>query len=44
VMEHGRIVERGTHQSLLRAGGVYARLHEEFVGASTAGTLVPGKF
>jgi ATP-binding cassette subfamily B protein len=32
VMEQGRIVERGTHQSLLRAGGVYARLHEEFVG------------
>ena len=32
VMEQGRIVERGTHQALLRAGGVYARLHREFVG------------
>ncbi len=36
VMEQGRIVERGTHQMLLRAGGVYARLHEEFVGESAA--------
>ena len=43
VMEHGRIVERGTHQQLLRAGGVYARLHEEFVGASVASVLATGK-
>jgi ATP-binding cassette subfamily B multidrug efflux pump len=27
VMEHGRIVERGTHQSLLAAGGAYFRLY-----------------
>jgi ABC-type phosphate transport system ATPase subunit len=26
VMEHGRIVEQGDHQSLLAAGGIYARL------------------
>ncbi|MDX3929338.1 MAG: ABC transporter transmembrane domain-containing protein [Shinella sp.] len=26
VMEHGRIVEEGTHQSLIRQGGLYAKL------------------
>ncbi len=28
VMDHGRIVEHGTHHSLLQLGGHYARLHE----------------
>jgi ATP-binding cassette subfamily B protein len=38
VMDQGRIVERGTHTTLLAAGGVYSRLHEEFIrGGSQAG-------
>ena len=28
VLDHGRVCERGTHTTLLEAGGVYARLHE----------------
>ncbi|GAA4851030.1 ABC transporter ATP-binding protein [Luteimicrobium xylanilyticum] len=34
VMEHGSIVEQGTHGDLLAAGGAYARLYEsQFAGA-----------
>jgi ABC-type multidrug transport system fused ATPase/permease subunit len=31
VMDQGKIVERGTHESLLHQNGIYARLHHEFV-------------
>jgi ABC-type multidrug transport system fused ATPase/permease subunit len=34
VLDRGRIVKRGTHQSLLRDDGVYVRLHREFIGSN----------
>ncbi len=35
VLEHGQIVERGTHQALLAQGGLYARLYHEQFKAET---------
>jgi len=35
VLDQGRIIERGTHEKLLRANGAYARLHHEFVSAQS---------
>jgi ABC-type multidrug transport system fused ATPase/permease subunit len=30
VLDHGRIIERGTHPQLLAHGGIYAGLYERF--------------
>jgi len=37
VLDHGQIVERGTHRELLSAGGAYSVLHAEFSGGDCSG-------
>ncbi|HEX2849398.1 MAG TPA: ABC transporter ATP-binding protein [Acidimicrobiales bacterium] len=36
VMDHGRLVERGPHDALVSAGGVYSRLHARWLSATAA--------
>jgi ATP-binding cassette subfamily B protein len=36
VLDHGRIIERGPHNALLSAGGVYANLYRQFIHATEA--------
>jgi ATP-binding cassette subfamily B multidrug efflux pump len=36
VMEEGRIVEQGNHETRLKAGGAYARLYQAQFAAATA--------
>jgi ATP-binding cassette subfamily B protein len=38
VLHHGELCEQGTHEQLLRAGGIYARLHELQFADATAAT------
>ena len=38
VMERGRLVEDGTHEVLLAAGGVYAGLYAHWLDATSAST------
>jgi ATP-binding cassette subfamily B protein len=35
VMADGRIVEQGSHQSLLEQGGIYKRIWDTYTGAKT---------
>lgn len=45
VVDHGRIVERGTHESLLAAGGLYAELSRtQLLGAQEAAAEAYGSF
>ncbi len=37
-MEAGKIVEHGTHESLLAAGGAYARLYVAQFSSALSGT------
>lgn len=36
VLEHGHLIEQGTHDSLLKAQGAYARLYDRFARAGSA--------
>jgi ATP-binding cassette subfamily B protein len=36
VLDHGRLVQQGTHAELVAAGGVYGRLHERWLAGTAA--------
>jgi putative ABC transport system ATP-binding protein len=37
VLDHGRLVEDGTHSELVQRGGTYARMYDAWVAATSAG-------
>ncbi|MBX4938369.1 ABC transporter transmembrane domain-containing protein [Rhizobium binae] len=43
VMDQGRVIEEGTHQSLIRQGGIYARLARLQFDAANEDVLAPAK-
>jgi ABC-type multidrug transport system fused ATPase/permease subunit len=43
VLEHGEIVERGTHEELLRSGGLYRRLYDKQYGTGRDDFVNPGE-
>ncbi len=43
VLDDGRIVERGTHEQLLRSGGLYRRLYEKQAGVELDRFINPGE-
>jgi ATP-binding cassette subfamily B protein len=36
VLEHGRVVEQGTHDELIDAGGRYERMHADWAAGEVA--------